>query len=125
MFGDEIALHDVFRSAVRLIASRDYTAEQIDAWDPERIDLDAWIARMRTLRPYVVEDEGRIVADFANDKGGVSRSHVQLTVVGDPGAMRIDATPVFELVMLVPEIELLLPWMVIFSMDTWAPSVIA
>ena len=32
--GDEAALADIFFSAVRKIASRDYTAEQVKAWAP-------------------------------------------------------------------------------------------
>jgi putative acetyltransferase len=60
--GDEMRLHEVFRSAVRGVASADYTPAQIDAWAPESIDVEAWTARIRSLRPFVVEAEGTIVA---------------------------------------------------------------
>jgi putative acetyltransferase len=60
--GDELALHDVFYSAVHDVASRDYTAEQIEAWAPASFDSEQWIDRMRAIRPFVVEDGDRIVA---------------------------------------------------------------
>jgi putative acetyltransferase len=60
--GDEMRLHEVFRTAVHRVASADYTPQQIDAWAPDSIDVAAWTARMRALRPYVVEAGGTIVA---------------------------------------------------------------
>src|SRR5262245_12192322 len=60
--GDESALHEVFHSAVHDVASRDYTAEQIEAWAPASFDRDQWAERMRALAPFVVEDAGAIVA---------------------------------------------------------------
>jgi len=60
--GDELALRDVFYSAVHDVASRDYTAEQIEAWAPAVFDRDQWTERMQAIRPFVVEDGQRIVA---------------------------------------------------------------
>lgn len=60
--GDELALREVFYSAVHDVASRDYTAEQIEAWAPASFDRGQWIERMRTIAPFVVEDAGHIVA---------------------------------------------------------------
>lgn len=51
--GDEAALLRVHCSAIRTIAARDYTPEQIDAWAPEDADLAAWAERMRRNRPFV------------------------------------------------------------------------
>lgn len=59
--GDEPALHAVFHSAVHDTASADYSAEQIDAWAPASMDRDSWAMRMRKIRPFVVEQEARIV----------------------------------------------------------------
>jgi putative acetyltransferase len=59
--GDESALHAVFHSAVRVTARDSYSPVQIDAWAPREIDMDAWIRRMRELRPFVVENAGRII----------------------------------------------------------------
>ncbi|MDF3823342.1 GNAT family N-acetyltransferase [Leptospira sp. 96542] len=53
---------NVYRSAIRLIAARDYTPEQIRAWAPEDVDTEAWARRMHGIKPFVVEHEGRIVA---------------------------------------------------------------
>ncbi len=58
--GDEDALFQVFLSAVHDIASRDYTAAQIEAWAPTDIAPKEWASRMRALRPFVVEVEGEI-----------------------------------------------------------------
>lgn len=58
--GDEGALFQVFLSAVHDIASRDYTAAQIEAWAPTDIAPEEWASRMRDLRPFVVEVEGEI-----------------------------------------------------------------
>jgi putative acetyltransferase len=58
--GDESALFQVFLSAVHDIASRDYTAEQIEAWAPTDIAPEAWASHMRNLQPFVVETEGEI-----------------------------------------------------------------
>jgi len=60
--GDELALHDVFYSAVHDVASRHYSAEQIEAWAPVSFDHDQWVERMRAIAPFVVEEAGCIVA---------------------------------------------------------------
>ena len=60
--GDELALHAVFHSAVHQVASRHYTAEQINAWAPPSFDETVWAARMREIRPFVVETDGELVA---------------------------------------------------------------
>ena len=60
--GDEMALHAVFHSAIHEIASQNYTLEQVNAWAPQAFDRGTWIARMRAIRPFVVETEGKIVA---------------------------------------------------------------
>ena len=60
-FGDEAALQAVFHSAVHTIAASDYTPAQLDAWAPDRPDMERWTERMRAIRPFVVEEDGRIV----------------------------------------------------------------
>ncbi len=60
-FGDEPALQAVFYSAIHTIAASDYTPAQLDAWAPDRPDMERWTARMRAIRPFVVEEDGRIV----------------------------------------------------------------
>jgi putative acetyltransferase len=58
--GDESALFQVFLSAVRVIASRDYTAAQIEAWAQADRAPEVWASRMRELRPFIAEAEGEI-----------------------------------------------------------------
>lgn len=58
--GDEDSLFQVFLSAVHDIASCDYTTAQIEAWAPTDIHPEEWASRMRGLRPFVVEVEGKI-----------------------------------------------------------------
>jgi len=59
--GDELALYEVFRSAVHMIAVHDYTAEQLAVWAPERPDVARWTDKMRAIRPFVVEEAGAIL----------------------------------------------------------------
>ena len=60
-FGDEPALQAVFYSAVHTTAASDYTPAQLDTWAPDRPDMERWTVQMRAIRPFVVEEEGRIV----------------------------------------------------------------
>ena len=62
---DAPALLRVFHSAIHLIASRDYSVEQINAWAPNQIDDDLWRQRMLGIRPFVVCDGDEIVG-YAN-----------------------------------------------------------
>jgi putative acetyltransferase len=57
--GDEPALQAVFYSAVHTTAASDYTPAQLDAWAPRLPDMERWTARMRAIRPFVVEEDGR------------------------------------------------------------------
>ena len=60
--GDEPDLHQVFHSAIRGIAIKDYTPEQVDAWAPESVDPALWANRMRGIAPFVVEHHGKLIA---------------------------------------------------------------
>lgn len=67
--GDEPALREVFYSAIHHAARTDYTVEQLAAWAPAEYDEQAWTARMRGIRPFIAEVNGRIVgyADLQPD----------------------------------------------------------
>lgn len=56
--GDEPALFQVFHSAIHLIAARDYTPAQIEAWAPADLDQGIWRDRMRGIRPFIAELAG-------------------------------------------------------------------
>ncbi len=59
--GEESALWEVFHSAVHSIASKDYSAEQVDAWSPANPDLARWAKRIRGINPFVAERAGVVV----------------------------------------------------------------
>ena len=67
--GDAPALRAVFESAVRGVAIRDYTPEQVDAWAPRMHDAADWAEHMQDLAPFVAQREGEIVgyADLQPD----------------------------------------------------------
>jgi putative acetyltransferase len=60
--GDEPALFKIFYSAIRQVASRDYSQEQIEAWAPAELDCGIWESRMRGIDPFVVDSEGLLIA---------------------------------------------------------------
>jgi putative acetyltransferase len=66
---DAAFLHEVFYSSVHGIASADYTPEQLNAWAPKDHDPDAWLRKLRSLNPFVVEEDGRLIgyADLQAD----------------------------------------------------------
>jgi putative acetyltransferase len=60
--GEELALHEVFHSSVHELAGGCYRADQLAAWAPDMVDEEAWVGKIRALRPFVAEASGRIVA---------------------------------------------------------------
>ena len=59
--GDEVALWDVFFSAVRVTARRDYSQVQVEAWAPDSPDPERWKERIAGIAPCVASIDGRIV----------------------------------------------------------------
>ena len=59
--GEEASLFDIYFTAIHLVASRDYTAEQIRAWAPANLDAALWENKMREINPFVAELKGEIV----------------------------------------------------------------
>ena len=59
--GEELALFEVYYSAIHLVASRDYTPEQIQAWAPKDLDSDRWKKRIRGINPFVADLNGALV----------------------------------------------------------------
>lgn len=59
--GDESSLFRVYFSAIHLVASLDYTPEQVSAWAPADLDMALWANRMQEIYPFVVEIGNEIV----------------------------------------------------------------
>lgn len=58
---DAAALFEVFYSAVHLVACRDYSPEQIQAWAPKEVDRTLWQQHLLNLKPFVIELHDEIV----------------------------------------------------------------
>lgn len=69
--GDEPALFQVFHSAIHLVAARDYTLDQIEAWAPADLDQDIWRDRMRGIRPFIAELAGGLSHAKTDDRAGL------------------------------------------------------
>ncbi len=67
--GDELRLRQVFHSAVHIVAAKDYSPEQLNAWAPSNFNAQKWIQKMRALQPFVAEEAGTIIgyADLQPD----------------------------------------------------------
>lgn len=59
--GEEVALFDIYFTAIHLVASHDYTAEQIQAWAPRDLDVALWKNKMCEINPFVAELNGELV----------------------------------------------------------------
>lgn len=59
--GEERELWGLFFDAVRNVASRDYSAEQVAAWAPDAVDEEHWRSKIERLDPFVCLCQGRIV----------------------------------------------------------------
>jgi putative acetyltransferase len=59
--GEELALFEIYYSAIHLIARNDYSKEQLNAWAPLDLDRELWVNRMRGINPFVAEIDGNPV----------------------------------------------------------------
>ncbi len=60
--GDEAQLFQVFYSSVHELASKYYSAAQINAWAPETIDTSRWQQRLHKLQPFVLTCDNQALA---------------------------------------------------------------
>lgn len=60
----------VFTRAVREVARRDYSPEQVAAWAPDVPDLQAWARRLDAGRAFVCERDGAIAGFVLVDHTG-------------------------------------------------------
>jgi len=59
--GEESSLFDIYFTAIHLVASHDYTPEQVQAWAPRDLDVDLWKRKMREIKPFVADLNGELV----------------------------------------------------------------
>ena len=59
--GEEPALFEVYYSAIHLVASCDYTTEQVQAWAPRDLDPELWRNKMRAINPFVADLNAQVV----------------------------------------------------------------
>lgn len=59
--GEEAALFPVYFTAIHLVASQDYTAEQLEAWAPKDLDIEVWNRKIRQINPFVAVLSGELV----------------------------------------------------------------
>jgi putative acetyltransferase len=59
--GEELALFEVYYSAIHLIARDNYSEEQLNAWAPSDLDRQLWVNRIRGINPFVAEIDGEPV----------------------------------------------------------------
>ena len=59
--GEESALFEIYYSAIHLIACRNYTSEQIEAWAPRDLEPELWCSKIRCINPFVAVLGGELV----------------------------------------------------------------
>jgi putative acetyltransferase len=59
--GEEPSLFDIYFTAIHLVASHDYTPEQVQAWAPRDLDVDLWARKMCEINPFVADLNGELV----------------------------------------------------------------
>jgi putative acetyltransferase len=59
--GEELALFEIYYSAIHLIAKNDYSEEQLNAWAPLDLDRQLWVNRINGINPFVAEIDGQPV----------------------------------------------------------------
>lgn len=67
--GEEPLLRELYYQTIHQVNQRDYSAEQREAWAPERYDENAWAMRLLQSEPFVALDHDIIVgfADVQSD----------------------------------------------------------
>ena len=65
-----VALARLFTRTVREVNARDYSPEQIDAWAPEKTDINHWNLRLRGRTVLVAESDSDIVGFVAWEADG-------------------------------------------------------
>jgi putative acetyltransferase len=59
--GEDASLFEIYFTAIHLVASHDYTAEQVQAWAPRDLDVVLWKNKIREINPFVADLDGELV----------------------------------------------------------------
>lgn len=59
--GEEHLLWELHRSTIRNINLHDYSPSQLNAWAPDNMNPDNWIAKMQSIRPFLVHKNNQII----------------------------------------------------------------
>jgi putative acetyltransferase len=51
--GEEALLFQVYFTSIHLVACRDYSPEQVEAWAPQDLDRESWQKKIREINPFV------------------------------------------------------------------------
>ncbi len=69
--GDEFNIRAIFHDAIFELAASDYTPTQLAAWANTAVrDEGYWRTRCATIKPYVMDQEGRVVGFLEMDSTG-------------------------------------------------------
>ncbi|KLU07370.1 Histone acetyltransferase HPA2 [Rhodopirellula islandica] len=66
---DAVGCWHLFHDTVHRVNGRDYSQEQLNAWAPEEVDLEAWTDRFQNRVALVVESDSKLIgfADMTRD----------------------------------------------------------
>src|SRR4051812_13071990 len=67
---DTLVLLNLFYDTVHSINAKDYPADQLDAWAPERPDVKRWQSRFKSSKTIVAELDGKVVGFGNLDSSG-------------------------------------------------------
>lgn len=88
--GEELALFEIYHSAIHLVSCRDYTEAQINAWAPSDLDRERWVNRIRGINPFVAEIEGESVGyTDIQESGYIDHFFVSVNLPGNRGCQLV------------------------------------
>lgn len=80
---DAIPLAELFYNTMRIVNLGDYTQEQVEAWAPQKRDLDTWSRSFSDKNVFVADDNG-VHAGFGEikDNGYIDRFYIAQQYIG-------------------------------------------
>ncbi|PIP90536.1 MAG: GNAT family N-acetyltransferase [Bdellovibrionales bacterium CG12_big_fil_rev_8_21_14_0_65_38_15] len=80
---DAIPLAELFFNTIRTVNLGDYTQEQVEAWAPQKRDLDSWTRSFSGKNIFIADDNG-VHAGFGEikDNGYIDRFYIAQQYIG-------------------------------------------